>query len=650
MKNSNYFTFFFIPILFIFLFSLVNADNNNTVNDNTINNYTINDNIINDSTLNDDNTVDDDDGIIDNSIINDNTAVDNTVDDDGIIDNSIINDNTAVDNTVDDDGIIDNSIINDNTAVDNTVDDDGIIDNSIINDNTAVDNTSNDGFYLVVVSKTVEVITSNGIVKRQDIDVNFIINEINELIMTNIDTFKNPEALEELKQENALKKRQTDKFSEFSKSSFVFPIANTQNEVLLSAYLNPNLANNVKNIPNVEGCAPDIELEAYNYNVDEIKLETQWEEVSLKNGSYSLSALSQGKFDKNLVGMYDTNYYYPSTAGEGINIIVIDRSFTLTHTQFLNEDREIKCIANVANGNIDFNPLTCHLDPTNQHGTKMAAIAAGTINGSASKSNIYTIAMKLTSINLISSLNAVLTDYAEPYKTVILMAIGNAYSTEKEDDLLHIEKLDEVLYELNQKGVIVVVAAGNSKSDVNDEENKLKSYPCYSNHTLCVGSMDVNENDPNEYSFHNTSCRGPEVDILTPNRVTVTYNNGSKNITETTLGTSNSCAITAGVVATIMSEYKSTNFTDTLMKNYLNANALQDVIENVPSNTKNLLLNNGKHIVYSGNNKYIGCGPQAGNTKCFFPYCCGSDNKCHYYLNSKCRIKNDCKEHYGICY
>ncbi|ORX52132.1 hypothetical protein BCR36DRAFT_228077, partial [Piromyces finnis] len=61
--------------------------------------------------------------------------------------------------------------------------------------------------------------------------------------------------------------------------------------------------------------------------------------VKIQKEAYNhLSLISQYKYDNNLVHLYDTNYYIPDSAGEGVDIYIIDRGINTMHLDFTNNE------------------------------------------------------------------------------------------------------------------------------------------------------------------------------------------------------------------------------------------------------------------------------------------------------------------------
>ncbi|KAL6605525.1 hypothetical protein U3516DRAFT_757489 [Neocallimastix sp. 'constans'] len=69
--------------------------------------------------------------------------------------------------------------------------------------------------------------------------------------------------------------------------------------------------------------------------------ETKWKEVSIQENKFDFS-LSNNKYFLNSSHPYDNNYYYPSSAGKGIDIYIIDGVLFLFFTQYVFVPRLIK--------------------------------------------------------------------------------------------------------------------------------------------------------------------------------------------------------------------------------------------------------------------------------------------------------------------
>jgi len=141
-------------------------------------------------------------------------------------------------------------------------------------------------------------------------------------------------------------------------------------------------------------------VETY-YDINEIIEETHWNDVGVQENiqdiefKYShLSLISQNKYYGE--GLYDSNYYYPASAGKGIDIYIIDTGLNVTFSEEdfdtyegTPDERVVKCEGQFYNGELHPVPdeKHCHYraSTNNSHGTVVALTAAGKIHGVAKK-------------------------------------------------------------------------------------------------------------------------------------------------------------------------------------------------------------------------------------------------------------------------
>jgi len=269
---------------------------------------------------------------------------------------------------------------------------------------------SKDEFYYMIFIKN-KVNKDQKINKREAMEqfMNEIVDQINAIITENIDTYKYPSKLEEFKESpsssSSLTKRDTQ-------NDFAVPISSLDDRSIIYSYLSESVVELVEKIPNVIACVKDRPINFFmdggnlkkskdvhkmdRYN--QILNETQWSGVSVReNADAHLSLISQGKFDSNLVGKYDKNYYYPSSAGHDIDVFILDSGFNFRHPEFFNKkERTVKCAAIVTRKSIIPSPSDDVCEVTNGkliHGEAVSDIVGGLIHGVASKANIYGIAL-----------------------------------------------------------------------------------------------------------------------------------------------------------------------------------------------------------------------------------------------------------------
>jgi len=463
---------------------------------------------------------------------------------------------------------------------------------------------------------------------------NFI-DEIHELIVENKATFEDQEQLEEIESSGKLRKRSTkteEIYANYGDSEFINPIASVDGYIIFNAYLSKPLAEEVATYDDVESVSPVrlVEPNHQNYNKEDILNETKWKNLSVKeNADRHLSLISQGKYSPSHIAEYDDNYYFPSTAGEGVDIIIIDTSFNFTYFEFENtNEREIRCVADFERGQIITDPEYSCGYSYQKHGEQVADAAAGLNHGVATRANVLALALKVdrhfgmfSTNDIIAALGYASERMIKPHKTVINMSLSGPCNIE-DDYYTGSEKL---INEITDKGGIVVVSAGNASTKLHAEEKEEVYIPCQFESTICVGGIDsLNTTEISEsYRKADHSNYGDNVDIYAPYNVQTEFVNNQREISSNqSPGTSFSSPMTAGIIATIISEYSNIKFTRDSMLQHLLKNAIPFEVDNEVC----YMINNGKHIVYSANDEYRSCGIMAGNRPC--QDLCGKDSSC----------------------
>jgi len=470
------------------------------------------------------------------------------------------------------------------------------------------DKTSEDKYYLCYVSNDhgeYKVFADDKTQKRgsSQLFIENLVNEINTLIVDNKDTYQNPEKLEEIEEAAQLKKRAEDATATYNESDFVYPISSVKDRVVLYAYLSKTLADELPSkFENVVECLPDkAKFKKFhkNYDVAEILAETQWKNLSVReNADQHLSLLSQGKVSQK--GKYDTNYYYPASAGKGVDLVFVDSSFNFGYSEFSNtNERTVECTGIVRNGVVSTNVSGgCDIS-TVYHGESTSATAAGLTNGVANLANVYGVAVPTTArgelkdSDILGAIQYVYENMIRPHKTVINFSIGGM---EEIGSQTH-RQYKAVLDAITQKGGINVAAAGNES--INLDSRQYQNYialPCELDNVICVGGTD--NSGRNMYGLVDFTNYGKNVDIYAPSHVKVQILIKNRVKLDETDGTSFSCPLVAGLIATLISENSHIKYTKDTMYQQLYENGKNLTIR--VNGRDSILANNGKNIVYTG--------------------------------------------------
>ncbi|OUM65169.1 hypothetical protein PIROE2DRAFT_41958, partial [Piromyces sp. E2] len=292
-----------------------------------------------------------------------------------------------------------------------------------------------------------------------------------------------------------------------------------------------------------------------------------------------LSLLSQGRFSLKHIDEYDYNYYYPSSAGQDVDIIIMDSGFNFNSTEFSNtKDRTTLCTAFIKNGETteitDGNCKTKN-DSTNYHGECVSDAAAGLDRGVANKANIFGLQLDVTltsvkDIDILAGLRYISDHLIRPNRTVINLSFENLITANKTiinissgkfysisdmgDSGRHYQLL---IRKLVESGAIVIACAGNQGALAYNEKHDFQYLPCSFDDVICVGGIDnINPLYQPDYILYEHSNSGTTVDIYAPFFVYTSYQNadGEEISEELDYGTSFSTPLVSGVAALIMAE------------------------------------------------------------------------------------------------
>jgi len=235
---------------------------------------------------------------------------------------------------------------------------------------------------------------------------------------------------------------------------------------------------------------------------------------------------------RTLKAPYD--YTFPSTAGDGVEIHILDTGILATHNQF--DGRVIQGV-NLVTGETE--------SDFNGHGTHVAGIAAGSAFGVApeativnikvmDKSGVGNFAIILAGLNWIVGRKA-----ANPGTPMVAnLSLSGPRSS----------AVNAAMSAATAAGVHVVVAAGNNGKDA-------CSYSPASTggNVISVGSIDSNNN------LSSFSNRGTCVDILAPGGVIQSAGISANNAIAYKSGTSMAAPHVAGVVGLILADVGNVN-------------------------------------------------------------------------------------------
>jgi len=232
-------------------------------------------------------------------------------------------------------------------------------------------------------------------------------------------------------------------------------------------------------------------------------------------------------------------YQYPDTAGQGVDVYVLDSGLVASHPSFEGRAKFVR----------NFVPRSSNGDVIG-HGTHVAGTIGSSKYGVAKKANIYSLKVLGDDGNgpyssIIAAIQFV-TGRAKPGKTIINMSLAGGAS----------RALNDAVAAARKAGVVVVVAAGN------EHQNACNVSPASSPHVLTVGATD---NRDNTASFSNW---GKCVDVFAPGVSITSLGKRGNDDTAVMQGTSMAAPHVAGVVALYMS-MKSYNNADDVVRDVL---------------------------------------------------------------------------------
>jgi len=372
------------------------------------------------------------------------------------------------------------------------------------------------------------------------------------------------------------------------------------------------------------------------------------------NADLQLSIISQGLYKEDVIEEYDTNYYYPNS-NEEVDVVIIDSGFDFSHSEFSNSERTAVCKVYFV-GSKAYKPSKnkkCG-STTILHGRQVADVVGGRIHGVAKKANIYGIALseeedETIFSNIILALQYVKENLVRSNRTVINMSVGRDLDASDSS----VKSINKIIDAITANGGIIVASSGNSNKNV--KNGSVLHMPCASKNVICVGGISSYQlNDvKNKFQKYQDSNYGDEVEIYAPHIVKAKLVENGVDDVRYYAGTSYAAAMVSGGIATIISG-SNVKYNKEKMLTFLMNKGIPFKVNGVEKK----VFNNGKHIVYSKNGKYHGCGVSAGNTSCSYrcgpnygkcedqSACCSKKNYCG---TTSAYCGTGCQPKYGLC-
>ncbi|PKK75357.1 subtilisin-like protein, partial [Rhizophagus irregularis] len=251
------------------------------------------------------------------------------------------------------------------------------------------------------------------------------------------------------------------------------------------------------------------------------------------------------------------NYNFPTNAGSGVNIYVVDTGIDLKNIEF--------------EGRASFGGsfcTNCTSTDDNGHGTNVAGIIGGKKFGVSKKTKL--IAVKVlnqdgqgSSLTVTAGLSFVIDQHKKSSnkKTIINLSLAGAFS----------QAINTMVSQCSNAGIHVVVSAGDGSGDA------CKASPASAPQAITVGATEKSSN--NITSFTNTgSC----VKIFAPGRDIIAAGAFLADSLSQASGTSQACPHVAGTVALIIS--KKGNMSPSSMVSELITLSTKNILKNATPN------------------------------------------------------------------
>ncbi|EEB07344.1 vacuolar serine protease Isp6 [Schizosaccharomyces japonicus yFS275] len=264
-----------------------------------------------------------------------------------------------------------------------------------------------------------------------------------------------------------------------------------------------------------------------------------------------------------------TKYEYDSSAGEGVEVYIIDTGINTNHTEF--EGRAVWG-KTIPTGDADVDG--------NGHGTHVAGTVASRAYGVAKKAKV--IAVKVLRSNGSGTMSDVISGIEWAVKDYIRKLVKGKKNTSIANMSLGGGRsiiLDFAVDVAVRSGVSFAVAAGN------EDDDACYSSPAASNLAITVGASTIN--DARAYFSNYGDC----VDVFAPGLNILSTWIGSNVSTNIISGTSMATPHIAGLAAYLVGLNDTLSVYD--IKDLILDLATKDVLYDIPADTPNLLAYNG---------------------------------------------------------
>ena len=266
----------------------------------------------------------------------------------------------------------------------------------------------------------------------------------------------------------------------------------------------------------------------------------------------------------------DNLYHYPTSAGAGVHVYVLDSGIRASHTEF----------GGRVTGGYDFVDDDDNPDDEYEHGTEVAGVIGASTYGVAKFVSLHAVRVLDNTgdgsfSDVVAGINWVIDNHSSP--AVINMSLG-AKSTST--------SINTAVANAVAAGITVVVAAGNTDPippSVNGGADACTWTPASAPEALTVGATTSSDSRDTGYSNYG-SC----LDLFAPGTGIKTTYNSNDTATTVKSGTSLSAPFVTGAAALYLADHPSAS--PAQVASALTAQATSDVLTNIGTGSPNLLL------------------------------------------------------------